>query len=78
MPPVAAVRINVDTPSLLEHTHRERDRLEVMSFVIMESSLKHDHRYPAELTQEHFAFMSGDGRASESEESGRKGQLSLR
>ncbi len=42
MPPVAAVRIKVDTPSLLEHAHREGHGFEVVPFVIVKSALEHD------------------------------------
>ena len=76
MPPVAAVKIKVGHPELLQHAHRKRDRLEIMPFVIMKSSLIDERGHAAERAQQDFPGMPGHGRARKMGNRGRKGRPS--
>ena len=44
MPPVAAVRINVRTPSACKDANGKRHGFEVVTFVVMKAALKRSRR----------------------------------
>src|SRR6476620_9189451 len=43
---------------LLDHSHRERDGVQVVALVVMESALKDDHRLDAELAANDLTGMA--------------------